>query len=243
MILLQNVRAIKTGLTAYFQASGGTPPYTYAVLPDGDDVAGGSINSSGLYTSPERLGVDTIQVTDDEGVRAKAQIMVGGPINFICDIIEREMSLQRGRVYLWDQKVNIGKDDGVYVSVGILSCKAFGNSNRMNSSGEEVQSVNMQAQVSITIESRSMDAVTRKEEILMALKSQYSQQQQALNSFGIAGLPTSFLNVSEVDGEAIPYQFNIVISMQYFVTKTKAVDYYDTFSNVSVITDPELEEI
>jgi hypothetical protein len=98
----------------------------------------------------------------------------------------------------------------------------------------------MLATLSIDIISRSTQALLRKEEVLMALNSNYSEYQQEANSFYIGRLPVGaqFVNLSQIDGAAIPYRFNISINMQYFSRRIKPVDYFDEFSEVAVTTEP-----
>lgn len=233
--IIQNATAMATNLTCPFSGIGGTEPYVYSVVPGG---AGGTINSStGIYTSPSGTGIDTILVTDALLATAETTILVATPLELFCDIIETEMGLSQGQVYLWDQKLNIPKDSRLYIAVGILSCKPFGNSNTLNSNGDSVQSVNMSAMLSIDILSRSKDARNRKEEIILALGSDYAERQQELNSFYVSRLTNNFVNLSEEDGAAIPYRFNITATIQYFVSKTSAVSYYDTFSTSQVNTN------
>lgn len=229
--------------------TGGVAPYTYEVVSGG---AGGTISAisgnEGLYTAPSSAPLegddayDTIRVTDDNGDTAEAEILIGTPLELFCEIIQKEMELANGRVYLWNQKLMQPKDSDLYIAVSVLNCKPFGNTNRPDSSGvgvNSVQSVNMQATIAIDIISRSLQAQRRKEEVLMALASTYSQQQQERNSFYIGQLPPAaqFVNLAEVDGAAIPYRYNISINIQYFATKTKAVDYFDDFSDVEVETE------
>lgn len=170
-----------------------------------------------------------------------ARIMVGTPIFLLADIIRREMGLTQDQVWLWDQKFNIPTDEKLYVAIRFLSAKPFGNSNRFLGSeedGEAVQSVNMNALMSIDIFSRSAIARDRKEEIILALQSDYAQRQQELNSFYVAKLSSGFVDLSQIDGPAIPYRFNITVNMQYFVKKRKSVPYFDTFEDVDVQTEP-----
>jgi hypothetical protein len=94
------------------------------------------------------------------------------------------------------------------------------------------------ATLSIDIISRSNEALLRKEEILLALNSQYAESQQELNSFFIGTLPAGgqFVNLSYVDGAAIPYRYNISINIQYFVTTLKASPYYTDFQDPEITT-------
>lgn len=235
LTILQNAESIAPGgQVVPFSGSGGTAPYVYSVLAGG---AGGTINAStGYYTSPTITGVDTVRVTDSLAATADTTISIRSFLELVCDIIQTEMSLSSDQVYLWDQKFDIPKDSRLYVAVGILSCKPFSNTNQVVD-GVSIQSTNFSSMVSIDIMSRGASARDRKEEVIMALNSTYAEQQQELNSFRVFPLPVGFVNLSEIDGAAIPYRFNITVAMQYFVTKQTAIDYYDDFSDVVIVSD------
>ncbi len=102
-----------------------------------------------------------------------------------------------------------------------------------------VQSVNMQATVDVDIISRSTAARDQKELVLMALQSVYSEQQQEANSFSISRLPISgrFINLSNVDGAAIPYRYRISFSLQYSVSQTTQVQYYNQFATPTFVVN------
>jgi hypothetical protein len=234
MILNSNTQAVGLGLQARFLASGGTGPYSYSVQDGG---IGGTINSSsGVYTAPNSVGVDTILAVDSLGDQATLDVSVCSPLELFCDIIREEMDLDDDQVYLYNQKYNVPTDERIYIAIGILNLKAFGNSVKFDDDSE-TQSVNMLATLSINILSRSFDALSRKEEVVMALLSTYSQSQQEMNGFYIARVPSGFVNLSEEDGAAIPFRFNISVNMQYTVTKVKEVPYYDTFSEPTITTE------
>lgn len=242
--LTQSATAVGSRTPASFLALGGAEPYVYSVLPGG---AGGTINAStGAYVGPTTLlsspqrAYDTIQVEDDDGDTATSQILVGNQIVLFCDIIQKEMGLANGRVYEWDQKIMQPTDSGLYIAVSVPICKPFGSDNSIID-GVQVQSVNMQATVDIDIISRGPEARDRKEEVILALNSVYAEQQQEANSFYIAKLPAGsrFVNLSNVDGAAIPYRYRISINMQYMVKKTQAAPYFDTFEDVPIVTDDD----
>lgn len=244
--LNQTKTALIPNLTASFLAAGGVEPYVYSVLPGG---AGGSIDpDTGLYTAPSSVQedpsklYDTIQVTDANDDTATATILVGTPLLLFCEIIQREMGLADGRVMLWDQKKFQPTDSGLYIAVSVQSERPFGNTIRPSSSGwgESVQALNVLATLNLDIISRGPSARDRKEEVLLAVNSIYSQFQQEANSFSIGKLPAGsrFVNLSQVDGAAIPYRFQIAVNVQYTVTKQKPVDYFDEFQDVQVTTQP-----
>jgi hypothetical protein len=247
LALTQTLTAISPGLTSSFLGTGGTAPFTYSVRAGG---AGGTINSStGLYSAPAQVAsnpaqlYDTIQVSDSLGTVATSQILVGTPLLLFCEILQSQLGLAPGRVYLWDQKIMQPSDAGLFIAVSVPSCKPFGVTNQPDGSGSGLNSIqvaHMLATLDIDIISRGTEARDRKEEVLLALDSNYSRSQQEANSFSIGKLPAGarFLNLSQVDGAAIPYRYKISINVQYAVTKTTAVPYYDTFAAAEVSTNP-----
>lgn len=246
LILTQTITALLPGLTSSFLAIGGTPSYTYSVRPGG---AGGTINSStGVYTAPASMGItpqtlyDTIQVMDSVSSIATSQILVGNVMLMFCEIIQNQLGLAQGRVYLWDQKIFQPTDNDLYIAVSNPSCRPFGNNLSFDGSSgfNALPTVNMQAMMDIDIISRGPAARDRKEEVLIALYSVYSQQQQEINSFTIGRLPAGgrFINLSSVDGAAIPYRYKISVNMLYAVTKTLAVPYFGTFQGPTIVTNP-----
>jgi hypothetical protein len=230
--------AISPGGTTYVYGSGGSQPYVYSVIPG---QAGGSVNSAtGLYTAPASVvsNYQVVKVVDALSSSATVSVLIGSPLILFCDILQKEMDLANGRVYLWDQKIMQPKDSSLYIAVAVISCKPFGNTNRLNSDGEAEQSVNMQATLQVDIISRGPAARDRKEEIILALNSNYAQSQQEKNSFQIGYVPGSrFVNLSQEDGAAIPYRYSIAVFLQYMVRKTKVVPYFDSFSDPVVVTD------
>jgi hypothetical protein len=232
------------GLTVPFGATGGIPPYTWSVLPNG---AGGTIGSStGIYVSSSQFnyGPDTIQVKDIAGNIAQYEVLVCTPLELVCDIIQTTMGLSQGQVYQWDQKINIPIDSALYVAVGVQSTRPFGNRPKYTGGGSNgapltaIQTVNIVEVVSIDILSRSSIARDQKEQILLALSSPYAEAQMELNSFFVGPLSTSFVNLSHIDSAAIPYRFQILVQLQYFSTLVTAPAYFNTFGYPAVITEP-----
>lgn len=243
LVLKSNTQAIAPRVSTSFAAQGGVEPYSYSVLSGG---AGGTVNSStGKYTAPvavnedPKKAFDTVRVTDANLDTADLQILVGTPLQLVCDIIKKFMDLNDDQVYLWDQKINIPKDSKLYVAVGVASCKPFGSTKSFDSSVglSATQYLNILARLDINILSRGPSARDRKEEIVLALSSIYAQQQMELNSFSVGKLPVGFVNLSQEDGAAIPYRFAISVNVQYAYWKSKQVEYFDDFSEVDVTTE------
>jgi hypothetical protein len=246
LTVLQNATACAPGnLTVPFAVSGGSSPYTWAVVPGG---AGGTIDSDGTYTSPlSSIGPDTITVTDSTSPTPQVgstTMLVGYPLMLVCDIIQNCMGLSGSQVWLWEQKIFIPTDSQLYVAVGVQSCRPFSNRPSYSGGGSAgapltaTQSVNMQATLTIDILSRGPIARDMKEQVLLALSSPYAQQQMELNSFLVASLSTGFVNLSQVDGAAIPYRFQILVALQYFSTLTTQPAYFSSFGSVAVTPNP-----
>lgn len=248
LTLSQSVTALGPNIPASFLASGGTAPYTYSVRPNG---AGGVINaSSGAYTAPAQAAssgqslFDVVQVVDSSSPAqiATAKILVGSPLLLFCDILQTALGLQPGRVYLWDQKLMQPTDSGLYIAVSVASCKPFGSVLELDGSGSGLNSnqyIAVMATLDLDILSRGPAARDQKELVLLALASSYSQSQQEINSFSIGRLPASarFINLSQVDGAAIPYRFRISVNMQYAVSLSTAIPYYSSFQAPSLTTN------
>lgn len=241
--LTQTLTAVGPGITSSFLAVGGTAPYTYSVQPGG---ANGSINSStGVYTAPQSVGstpktrTDTIIVTDNTSATATATITVGTVLHLLCDIIQTYMGIPQGRVYLWDQKLMMPSNTGLWVAVSEVSDKVFGNNKTYDTNGNCISSVNSMAVVDLDIYSRDTSARDQKLNVLMALLSDYSQMQQMANAFSIGRLPAgkNIQSISNVDGAAIPYRYKLTFNMQYAVTSVVAVQDYTSFSNPTVSTN------
>lgn len=240
------------GGTVSFAASsdvpGATVP-TWSVLPGG---AGGTIvYNTGVYTAPSVLDftkpTDTIAVTManshfqplDSG---QTTIRIAHPIFLFLDIIQREMGLDDSHIYLWNQKMPQPKGDGVYVIVSVLDTKVIGNN--MGPGGtnggwdQSKQYVNLSHRLDINLVSRDNSAVFRQAELVMALNSAYSNSQQEANSFKVSKVPRNLVNVSGVDGTAIPFRYVLTCQLQYSQTKVQAIDYFTEVPLGDVVTNP-----
>ena len=167
-------------------------------------------------------------------------------IQVIADIIERELSLQPAnpasknpndrRVFLWNQNFTLPAYDYMFVILKETPGRAIHNSFKFtdDSPPQQIQEVVMQKEVTVDVLSRNSEARERKEEVLMALASYYSQDQQGKNGFKIFSHPSSFVDISEVEGAGKLYRFQARFQCHVKYTKTKTIDYYDDFRDAEV---------
>lgn len=242
MIIGQTTYAVGAQIRASFLASGGTAPYTYAVLAGG---AGGSIDSAtGAYQAPAavpsdpKYRYDTIQATDYNGAQVTTQILVGTPLLLLCDVIQRGMGLSPGRVYIWDQKIKAPTDAGLFVVLSLLDIKTIGNVNRFNPDTQnQDQYVSVRTVVDVDLISRDGSARERKEELVGVLNSQYSIYQQDANGFSLSKNLPRFVNLSEGDGAAIPYRYKATVMLFYAWQASKVADYFTAFPFQGYVND------
>lgn len=234
-----NALVVQNG-AATFEASGGVAPYTYSLV----DGVGSIDPATGAYMAPEGIGSAVVQATDSDTPpsTAQASIRVNTVLKIFCDILQKQLGLSDGRIMLWDQKFNLPNDQGLFVIVGETNGKPFANSSRTVDDGagglNEVQVTNIRALWSIDICSRGPAARDRKEQVIQALGSIYSKQAQEKYGFLIGKLSGDFVNISGVDGAAIPYRYSIPVVVQYAVSKTQAADSYNTFLDPTLEIDP-----
>ncbi len=156
------------------------------------------------------------------------------PIKVLADILQREMNLAKGQIMLAYQQYEIPKTPGLYVALDYMGSKPIAVSNTIVPSEtgmDEYQSVTMRHLIQIDILSFNSEARTRKEEVLMALSSVYSQSKQTENSLQIARLSSEFTNTASLEETKILNRFTISIAVTAVHNKIKGTaDYYDDFT-------------
>jgi len=124
-----------------------------------------------------------------------------------------------------------------------LGSRTFGSTTRWEAdpvSNEliETQRVNRQEMFSALIYSRSSAARIRNWEIPAALVSTLSQQLQEKHSIKIAQCPVSMADVSEVEGTARLNKYALTFNVLSAYHKKKPTQFFDTFAEPAVITNP-----
>lgn len=159
-------------------------------------------------------------------------------LKHVCDILQTELGLTEGQVYLYNQKINVPPLSGLWIAVGVVSSRPYGSSRGIDAAGIEVQSLHVQTLMSIDATSQDASALERKDEILLALQGQHAQNEQVRLGFKIARLTMANVNLSEIEGAAIPYRFNLSLMLHHVVTRQKPVDTFVDNPNPTIRTEP-----
>lgn len=248
--------ATRPGLTTSFEASGGVAPYTYSLAQG--QVAGGTIDpSSGLYTAPARVPEDPrsfydyIIATDSTGAQSPGYgeagncwISVGHCWQLVAEIYRHELGLPLGRVFLFDQKVDLPEDNRPFVVISIPGMSLIGSGIKPNGTfgtnglpgwDQQLKWAQINYHMDIHLYSRDMDGLNRLPAMFMAASGLYSRQVQQENGFYISTLPRNVVNLSGLDGAAIPYHYIISIEAFYTNQWTTGSEYFDDFQNVQLV--------
>lgn len=160
------------------------------------------------------------------------------PIKVLADILSHEMQLDTSHIMLNDEKWNIPKDDTIFMVLSYLGpSKTISSSNDTDFSvdpPQEIQQVTTLEMIQVDLMSYNSDARSRKNEVGMALTSQYSQRLQEKYQLQIAKQPAPMTDVSTLEETGRLKRFTTMVSITALFTKKKAADYYEQFAEPEV---------
>jgi len=159
------------------------------------------------------------------------------PIKIIGDILKNGMALGDEQIYIYNQDFKIPETKGLFILMQYNNSDNYSTTNEFIPAPEGVDtaqeyiSMLTREYYTINVVSKNDEARQRKEEVIMALNSNYSQDQQGLYQFQIAKISNSFVNVSELEGAGMLNRFAINISLLAFYNKVTDTSFYDNFNN------------
>lgn len=155
------------------------------------------------------------------------------PVKVVADIIQNQMGLTSRQIALAYQDYQI-PSDGLFVMVGYLGpTETIANQGYFDAAtGSEVQEVAVRHTIQIELMSMAPDnsARIRKEEVLLALKSFYSQQQQDKNLIGIAWLMSDFIDATSVEATTMLNRYITTCSVNALHRKVLTAGSFDSFA-------------
>lgn len=165
------------------------------------------------------------------------------PVQVIADIIEQELGLPEGQVMLGNQRREI-PTVGLYVVVyepePSTTIGACSDTVAVGNGMVERQSATIQHRVRIDLmafndEKGGNAARERKEEVLLALASNRSQELQIENSMQIARNGGPITDLSALEGPAMLSRFVITVAVTAVHIKEKPAEYFDNFPRKETI--------
>jgi hypothetical protein len=133
------------------------------------------------------------------------------------------MGLDPTRVVSYDENWDPPKDQGIYVTIQTDPTDILGVSQKFDpATGTEESSLSAFQRLTVNITSRDRTALQRKEEVVMALTSTYSQQQQELQQCRIFR-EGPILDLSFIEGPRALHRYQIPVKITFVKTKTTSI--------------------
>lgn len=160
-------------------------------------------------------------------------------LDLLRDIVQQEMALADDRIFIYAQPLKLPTDQNLFVNIEYKYSKIYSNRNltpvNMGAISEE-QNVNTQEFLTVQVFSRSFEALQRKEEAAMALRSVYAQQMQEKYAFKLSVNP-QILDASSLEASAMLYRYDIPVVVLTAYQKTKKISYFDSFQTAVRVND------
>lgn len=147
----------------------------------------------------------------------------------ICNIIQNELNLDASRIVVKDQNYEPPKDSGLYVIVSFRNSRVASNSNEFDSTGEnEIKRTVMYHSIDIDITSKNRHAITRKEEVVMALTSYFAEDLMSVEQCKI-WRHSPLLDLSFVENSRALNRYRINVIVCQVKEKITPIPVYDKF--------------
>lgn len=163
-------------------------------------------------------------------------------INLLVQVIRSCLKFENDQVVVYNQGWKIPDDKRTYVSVALLSSKPFGSRRNYKETPDalvEVVTVNSAEVYAIDVFSfNPMLTMADASRVIAAFNSTLAQQVMEEHSFKMPTLPTSFIDVSGVEGASRLTRFRANFPVLRARSHETAVEYYDKFSGPALILNP-----
>jgi hypothetical protein len=160
-------------------------------------------------------------------------------LDLLRDIVQQEMGLEDDQIYIYAQPNILPTDSRLYVVIEYKYSKVYSNRNLTpvnDGNITEEQNVNTQEFLTIQLFSRSFEALRRKEEAVMALRSVYAQQSQEKYSYKLSFTPQIF-DLTSLETSAMLYRYDVPVVFLSAYQKIKTIDYFDSYITRVIAND------
>lgn len=153
------------------------------------------------------------------------------------------MSLTDQQIFIYNQDFKLPETSGLFIILQYNSSANYSSTNTFipadegEEGAQECIATLVKEDYTINCISKNDEARQRKEEVILSLNSNFSQNRQGLYQFKLAQISNSFLNVSELEGAGMLNRYAINISLLAHYNKTLNTDYYDNNFINTIDTD------
>lgn len=159
------------------------------------------------------------------------------PDIILCDIIATDMALDPTRVVVYDQNFKAPNDQDIYVIVRKNPTRVIGSSRTFDpDTDEEIKTIALNETYDVEITSKNRTAQDRYFEVIMALTSVYSQQQQEEHNIRIFRT-REIQDLSLIEGASALHRYLIPVIIDRVETKRTAVIPYEAFPTPQEVFD------
>lgn len=161
-------------------------------------------------------------------------------IDVLCDVIAFDMDLDPSRVVIYDGNYQAPNDQDIYITVAFQSTKIISSVSKFEPADSEAAPPTVDREVktvvkadtfNIEITSKNEDALSRYHEVVMALTSNYGQQQMEENNLRIFRTG-QVLDLSFIEGVSALHRYRIPVIIHNIERKEREIETFDKFQAV-----------
>jgi len=159
-------------------------------------------------------------------------------IKVLRNLIKNGLGLDDAHCYIYNNKWLIPEDKGLFVVIGIINSEVIGNNLKYKSTVDKfyaITSTTFCTDYSIDIFSADISARLKQFELINLLGSFEALQSQERNNYSIARIPSSFTDLSSLEGDKILNRYRATIRVFHKVQTEREATYFDKLSGVRTI--------
>ena len=161
-------------------------------------------------------------------------------IKIVRNLIKDYMALDDNHCYIYNNKILMPEDKGLFVVLGIVSNEIIGNNLKYRRTDEAlyaITSTSFATTYSVDIFSYDTSARERQYEVINCLGSFESLQSQEQNGYSIARIPTSFTDLSNLEASKILNRYRATFKVFHKKEIEKVAKYYDKLGGFRTIVN------
>ncbi|GBR73936.1 hypothetical protein NO1_1195 [Candidatus Termititenax aidoneus] len=159
------------------------------------------------------------------------------PMDALANILQQYMQLP-GRVVKYNQGWHAPKDWNLYITISASEpSKTIATKNEFDSDTlKENAYVVSQGRFAVEVISRNDEAITRREEVFMAINSALALRIAEANNLSI-WRTGGFVDLSALEGASMLCRYRTVVAINYMRQKSADAEYFDKFRKPEILVE------